>query len=199
MPTNSGQANAPPLVARQAPGQAEGSARRPAGLRGARGGKMLCPTSTGDDPPPAMPIVGGLHECGDSQMSDLHATSQPAPERAAPPAKSGDDLPVCRSQRGLLYTTKRHRASRRHRRRGKQNQFHDHRGLPARCNCRPHLPHRPRRPAVAVHNRTGKVAPEHRRLMRYPTMTLAEIKALPVADSSTSPPTLPLGAERAAA
>jgi N6-adenosine-specific RNA methylase IME4 len=30
-------------------------------------------------------------------------------------------------------------------------------------------------------NRTGKMAPEHRRLMRYPTMPLAEIKALPVA------------------
>lgn len=30
-------------------------------------------------------------------------------------------------------------------------------------------------------NRTGKVAPEHRRLDRYPTMTLAEIMELPVA------------------
>jgi N6-adenosine-specific RNA methylase IME4 len=30
-------------------------------------------------------------------------------------------------------------------------------------------------------NRTGKVAPEHRRLSRYGTMTLDEIKALPVA------------------
>jgi len=30
-------------------------------------------------------------------------------------------------------------------------------------------------------NRTGKVAPEHRRLNRYPTMTLDDIKALPVA------------------
>lgn len=29
-------------------------------------------------------------------------------------------------------------------------------------------------------NRTGKVAPEHRRLSRYPTMTLQEIKDLPV-------------------
>jgi len=29
-------------------------------------------------------------------------------------------------------------------------------------------------------NRTGKVAPEHRRLSRYPTMALDEIKALPV-------------------
>lgn len=31
-------------------------------------------------------------------------------------------------------------------------------------------------------NRTGKVAPEHRRLGRYGTMSLEEIKALPVAD-----------------
>ncbi|MCP5087525.1 MAG: S-adenosylmethionine-binding protein [Rhodobacteraceae bacterium] len=31
-------------------------------------------------------------------------------------------------------------------------------------------------------NRTGKVAPEHKRLARYPTLTLAEICALPVAD-----------------
>jgi N6-adenosine-specific RNA methylase IME4 len=30
-------------------------------------------------------------------------------------------------------------------------------------------------------NKTGKVAPEHRRLRRYPTMTLAEICELPVA------------------
>ena len=29
-------------------------------------------------------------------------------------------------------------------------------------------------------NRTGKVAPEHRRLARYPTLTLDEICALPV-------------------
>lgn len=31
-------------------------------------------------------------------------------------------------------------------------------------------------------NRTGKVAPEHKRLSRYPTMTLDEICSLPVAD-----------------
>lgn len=31
-------------------------------------------------------------------------------------------------------------------------------------------------------NRTGKMAPEHRRLRRYGTMTLAEIAALPVVD-----------------
>lgn len=33
-------------------------------------------------------------------------------------------------------------------------------------------------------NRTGKVAPEHRRLDRYDTMSLDEIKALPVEDST---------------
>lgn len=31
-------------------------------------------------------------------------------------------------------------------------------------------------------NRTGKVAPEHRRLSRYPTLTVGEICALPIAD-----------------
>jgi len=36
-------------------------------------------------------------------------------------------------------------------------------------------------------NRTGKVAPEHKRLNRYGTMDLAAIKALPVADVSSSP------------
>ncbi len=36
-------------------------------------------------------------------------------------------------------------------------------------------------PPWQFQNRTGKVAPEHRRLNRYPTMTLDEIKALPVA------------------
>jgi len=35
-------------------------------------------------------------------------------------------------------------------------------------------------------NKTGKVAPEHRRLSRYATMTLQEIMALPVADLTTS-------------
>lgn len=30
-------------------------------------------------------------------------------------------------------------------------------------------------------NRTGKMAPEHKRLLRYPTMDLEEIKELPVA------------------
>ena len=34
--------------------------------------------------------------------------------------------------------------------------------------------------------RTGKVAPEHKRLNRYPTMTLDDIKALPVANAADS-------------
>ena len=33
-------------------------------------------------------------------------------------------------------------------------------------------------------NRTGKVAPEHRRLDRYSTMTLDAIKAIPVSDAA---------------
>ena len=35
-------------------------------------------------------------------------------------------------------------------------------------------------PPWQFQNRTGKVAPEHRRLLRYPTMNLQEIKQLPV-------------------
>lgn len=34
-------------------------------------------------------------------------------------------------------------------------------------------------------NRTGKVAPEHRRLLRYDTMTTSEIRALPISDIVT--------------
>lgn len=37
-------------------------------------------------------------------------------------------------------------------------------------------------PPWQFQNRTGKVAPEHKRLSRYSTMTLEEIKALPVSD-----------------
>ncbi len=36
-------------------------------------------------------------------------------------------------------------------------------------------------------NRTGKMAPEHRRLSRYGTMTLEDIRALPVADLAADP------------
>lgn len=35
-------------------------------------------------------------------------------------------------------------------------------------------------------NRTGKMAPEHKRLLRYPTMTLDDIVSLPVAEMSLS-------------
>lgn len=41
-------------------------------------------------------------------------------------------------------------------------------------------------PPWQFQNRTGKVAPEHRRLSRYGTMTLDDIKALPVADISAA-------------
>ncbi len=41
-------------------------------------------------------------------------------------------------------------------------------------------------PPWQFQNRTGKVAPEHRRLARYGTMTLADIKALPVADCAAT-------------
>ena len=42
-------------------------------------------------------------------------------------------------------------------------------------------------PPWRFENRTGKVAPEHRRLMRYPTMRSTEIMALPVADLVEEP------------
>ena len=41
-------------------------------------------------------------------------------------------------------------------------------------------------PPWRFNNRTGKVAPEHKRLGRYATMSLDEIKALPVSDISAS-------------
>lgn len=41
-------------------------------------------------------------------------------------------------------------------------------------------------PPWRFQNKTGKVAPEHRRLSRYGTMTLADICALPVADIAAS-------------
>ena len=41
-------------------------------------------------------------------------------------------------------------------------------------------------PPWQFQNRTGKVAPEHKRLTRYETMTLAEIKALPVPEIADS-------------
>mgnify|MGYP001220275346 FL=1 len=42
-------------------------------------------------------------------------------------------------------------------------------------------------PPWRFQNRTGKMAPEHKRLTRYPTMTLEEIKELPVAEIVTEP------------
>ena len=42
-------------------------------------------------------------------------------------------------------------------------------------------------------NRTGKVAPEHRRLSRYGTMDLPSIKELPIRRSRPRPPTFTFG------
>ncbi len=42
-------------------------------------------------------------------------------------------------------------------------------------------------PPWQFQNRTGKVAPEHRRLNRYGTMGLDDIKALPVAEAAADP------------
>ena len=39
-------------------------------------------------------------------------------------------------------------------------------------------------PPWQFQNRTGKVAPEHKRLQRYGTLTLEQIKALPVSDAA---------------
>ncbi len=39
-------------------------------------------------------------------------------------------------------------------------------------------------PPWQFQNRTGKIAPEHKRLNRYPTMCLDEIKSLPISDIS---------------
>jgi N6-adenosine-specific RNA methylase IME4 len=39
-------------------------------------------------------------------------------------------------------------------------------------------------PPWQFQNKTGKVAPEHRRLARYPTLTLDDIKRLPIAELS---------------
>jgi N6-adenosine-specific RNA methylase IME4 len=41
-------------------------------------------------------------------------------------------------------------------------------------------------PPWQFQNRTGKVAPEHRRLSRYATLTLDQIKELPVASAATA-------------
>ena len=39
-------------------------------------------------------------------------------------------------------------------------------------------------PPWQFQNRTGKMAPEHKRLSRYSTLTLEDIKAIPVADAA---------------
>lgn len=39
-------------------------------------------------------------------------------------------------------------------------------------------------PPWQFQNRTGKIAPEHKRLARYPTLTLDQIKALPVSEAA---------------
>ena len=42
-------------------------------------------------------------------------------------------------------------------------------------------------PPWQFQNRTGKIAPEHKRLLRYPTMTLREVIALPVNELADDP------------
>lgn len=42
-------------------------------------------------------------------------------------------------------------------------------------------------PPWRFNNRTGKMAPEHRRLARYSTMNLSDIKALPISDLASEP------------
>jgi len=42
-------------------------------------------------------------------------------------------------------------------------------------------------PPWRFQNRTGKIAPEHKRLSRYPTLTLDEICDLPVMDHIADP------------
>jgi N6-adenosine-specific RNA methylase IME4 len=42
-------------------------------------------------------------------------------------------------------------------------------------------------PPWQFQNRTGKMAPEHRRLLRYPTLALDEIAALPVSELCSDP------------
>ena len=44
-------------------------------------------------------------------------------------------------------------------------------------------------------NRTGKMAPEHKRLHRYRPLTIGEIKSLPVAAHAKPKPPLFMGAE----
>ena len=41
-------------------------------------------------------------------------------------------------------------------------------------------------PPWRFQNRTGKIAPEHKRLSRYETMTVSDIEALPVSQIATA-------------
>ena len=52
-------------------------------------------------------------------------------------------------------------------------------------------------PPWQFNNRTGKMAPEHRRLMRILMMTMKEIMDLPAAGSEASLPSIPVGSKRA--
>jgi len=54
-------------------------------------------------------------------------------------------------------------------------------------------------PPWQFQSKTGKVAPEHRRLSRYATMTLRQIEKLPVARLTADGASLSLGSERASA
>ncbi len=54
-------------------------------------------------------------------------------------------------------------------------------------------------PPWQFQNRTGKMAPEHRRLSRYSTMELDEIKNLPVAQIAAEPAHLYLWVPNASA
>ena len=55
-------------------------------------------------------------------------------------------------------------------------------------------------PPWQFQNRTGKVAPGHKRLNRYETLTLKEIMALPVKEIAAAPePFVSVDAERASA
>ena len=52
-------------------------------------------------------------------------------------------------------------------------------------------------PPWRFHNKTGKMAPEHKRLSRYSTLSFEEIGALPVESLVTEPrPSLPVGSQR---
>ena len=53
-------------------------------------------------------------------------------------------------------------------------------------------------PPWRFQNRTGKMAPEHQRLLRYPTMTLEDVCALPVKPFLPQRASVPVGSQRPA-